>query len=132
MNQLFICIKLDREERPDLDRLHQLAHQMLTGRGGGWPLTMFLMHDDQRPFFGGTYFPRDARFGLPAFRDLLAQVSNYYQEHSEQLRAPAAQIVAALQDLNPPPAGAASLTADPIAACRADRKSTRLNSSHLG
>jgi len=48
---------------------------MLTGRGGGWPLTMFLMHDDQRPFFGGTYFPRDARFGLPAFRDLLLQLS---------------------------------------------------------
>ena len=119
MNQLFICIKVDREERPDLDRLYQLAHQMLTGRGGGWPLTMFLMHDDQRPFFGGTYFPRDARFGLPAFRDLLAQVADYYQQHSEQLRAPAAQIVAALQDLNPPPESAASLTAEPIAACRA-------------
>jgi len=119
MNELFVSIKVDREERPDLDRLYQLAQQMLTGRGGGWPLTMFLMHDDQRPFFGGTYFPREARFGLPAFRDLLLQVSNYYHQHCEQLRAPAAQIVAALQDLNPPPAGDAALTDAPIILCRA-------------
>jgi uncharacterized protein len=119
MNELFVSIKVDREERPDLDRLYQLAQQMLTGRGGGWPLTMFLMHDDQRPFFGGTYFPREARFGLPAFRDLLLQVSSYYHDHCEQLRAPAAQIVAALEDLNPPPAGAATLTDEPIALCRA-------------
>jgi len=119
MNELYVSIKVDREERPDLDRLYQLAHQMLTGRGGGWPLTMFLMHDDQRPFFGGTYFPREARFGLPAFRDLLGQVASYYQEHFEQLRVPAAQIVTALQDLNPPPAAAATLTAEPLATCRA-------------
>ncbi|HEY4974711.1 MAG TPA: thioredoxin domain-containing protein, partial [Steroidobacteraceae bacterium] len=65
MNQLYISVKVDREERPDLDRLYQISQQMLTGRGGGWPLTMFLTHDDQRPFFGGTYFPREARFGLP-------------------------------------------------------------------
>jgi hypothetical protein len=119
MNELYVCIKVDREERPDLDRLYQLAHQMLTGRGGGWPLTMFLMHDDQRPFFGGTYFPREARFGLPAFRDLLGQVASYYHEHFEQLRVPAAQIVTALQDLNPPPAATATLTAEPLATCRA-------------
>jgi len=119
MNQRFINIKVDREERPDLDRLYQLAQQMLTGRGGGWPLTMFLMHDDQRPFFGGTYFPREARFGLPAFRDLLAQVADYYHDHFEQLRAPAAQIVAALQDLNPPPQATAALDARPLTDCRA-------------
>ena len=119
MNELFVSIKVDREERPDLDRIYQLSHQMLTGRGGGWPLTMFLMHDDQRPFFGGTYFPREARFGLPAFRDLLRQVSSYYHEHSEQLRVPAAQIVAALQDLNPPPASAETLSGAPLRACRA-------------
>jgi uncharacterized protein len=62
MNELYVCIKVDREERPDLDRLYQLAHQMLTGRGGGWPLTMFLLHDDQRPFFGGTYFRARSAF----------------------------------------------------------------------
>jgi uncharacterized protein len=119
MNELYVCIKVDREERPDLDRIYQLAHQMLTGRGGGWPLTMFLMHDDQRPFFGGTYFPSEARFGLPAFRDLLSQVARYYHEHFEQLRVPAAQIVTALDDLNPPPAAGATLTAEPLAICRA-------------
>jgi uncharacterized protein YyaL (SSP411 family) len=119
MNELYISIKVDREERPDLDRLYQLAQQMLTGRGGGWPLTMFLMHDDQRPFFGGTYFPRETRFGLPAFGDLLGQVARYYHEHLDELRAPAAQIVAALADLNPPASAAATLTAEPLSACRA-------------
>src|ERR1700683_3587305 len=74
MNELYVNIKVDREERPDLDRLYQLAQQMLNGRGGGWPLTMFLLHEDQRPFFGGTYFPREARFGLPGICDLLRQV----------------------------------------------------------
>ena len=58
MNERFVNIKVDREERPDLDRLYQLAHQLLTRRGGGWPLTMFLTHDDQRPFFGGPTFRR--------------------------------------------------------------------------
>ena len=82
MNELYINIKVDREERPDLDRLYQLAQQMLTGRGGGWPLTMFLMHEDQRPFFGGTYFPpRGALTACPAFRELLLQVARYYREH---------------------------------------------------
>ena len=57
MNELFVNIKVDREERPDLDRIYQLAHQMLIQRGGGWPLTMFLSPIDHRPFFGGTYFP---------------------------------------------------------------------------
>ena len=80
MNELFVNIKVDREERPDIDRIYQIAQQMLTQRSGGWPLTMFLTHDDQRPFFGGTYFPRDARFGLPSFRDLLLRVAEYYRE----------------------------------------------------
>ena len=61
MNELFVNIKVDREERPDLDRIYQIAHQMLTQRGGGWPLTMFLSPRDQRPFFGGTYFPPEPR-----------------------------------------------------------------------
>src|SRR6201747_571628 len=56
MNDLFICIKVDREERPDIDKIYQLAHQALTRRGGGWPLTVFLTPDDHVPFFAGTYF----------------------------------------------------------------------------
>ena len=69
MNELFVNIKVDREERPDIDKIYQFAHQVLTQRGGGWPLTMFLTHDDQKPFFGGTYFPDKARYGMPAFTD---------------------------------------------------------------
>ncbi|MBI3779054.1 MAG: thioredoxin domain-containing protein, partial [Gammaproteobacteria bacterium] len=57
MNELFVCIKVDREERPDLDKIYQTAHQVLAQRPGGWPLNMFLTPDDQMPFFGGTYFP---------------------------------------------------------------------------
>ncbi|HWP87601.1 MAG TPA: thioredoxin domain-containing protein, partial [Burkholderiales bacterium] len=60
MNDLFINVKVDREERPDLDQIYQAAHTLLTRRNGGWPLTMFLM-PDQTPFFGGTYFPKTAR-----------------------------------------------------------------------
>jgi len=84
MNRLFINIKVDREERPDLDRIYQLSHQLLTGRPGGWPLTMFLT-PDQLPFFGGTYFPNQARHGLPAFDDLLAHVARFYHEHKEDI-----------------------------------------------
>ncbi|MCB1768269.1 MAG: thioredoxin domain-containing protein, partial [Candidatus Competibacteraceae bacterium] len=56
MNELFVNIKVDREERPDLDKIYQTAFQMLHRRAGGWPLTMFLTHDDHIPFVGGTYF----------------------------------------------------------------------------
>ena len=119
MNELFVNIKVDREERPDLDRIYQIAHQMITGRGGGWPLTMFLMHDDQRPFFGGTYFPGEARHGLPAFRDLLRSVAAHYQQHREELRAPAAALTAALADLNPAPATLPALDDEPLRAARA-------------
>ena len=106
MNEAFINIKVDREERPDIDRIYQIAQQMLTQRSGGWPLTMFLTHDDQRPFFGGTYFPREARFGLPSFRDLLLRVAQYYREQETELRTQNAALMSAFQDLNPP-AGAA-------------------------
>src|SRR5665213_720361 len=119
MNSLYVNIKVDREQRPDLDRLYQLSHQMLTGRSGGWPLTMFLMHEDQRPFFGGTYFPPEPRFGLPAFRELLQQVSAYYHEHPEELRAGATRIVDALDQLNTAPTGAVVLTQAPLQQCRA-------------
>ena len=70
MNRLFVNIKVDREERPDIDQIYQTAHQMLTQRAGGWPLTMFLA-PDQKPFFGGTYFPKTARYNLPGFGELL-------------------------------------------------------------
>jgi uncharacterized protein YyaL (SSP411 family) len=83
MNELFVNIKVDREERPDVDKIYQTAHQLLTQRGGGWPLTMFLSADDQRPFFGGTYFPNEARHGLPSFGELLQKVSSFYVEQGD-------------------------------------------------
>jgi hypothetical protein len=85
MNELFVCIKVDREERPDLDRIYQTAHQMLAQRAGGWPLTMFLTPDDHTPFFGGTYFPKAPRYGMPAFTDLCRQVAGYYREHRAEI-----------------------------------------------
>jgi uncharacterized protein len=120
LNDNFINIKVDREERPDIDRIYQIAQQMLTQRSGGWPLTMFLTPEDQRPFFGGTYFPKQARYGLPAFRDLLLRVAEYYRDHAAELRSQNAALMAAFAELNPPPAGAdQELTAAPLDACRA-------------
>jgi len=108
MNELFVNIKVDREERPDVDRIYQLAHQLLTRRGGGWPLTMFLTHDDQRPFFGGTYFPPQPRHGMPDFRTLLSRVAQYYSERQQELRGQSQALVDALAAIDAP--GAALTT----------------------
>jgi uncharacterized protein YyaL (SSP411 family) len=85
MNKLFVNVKVDREERPDLDRIYQLAHQLLAQRGGGWPLTVFLAPGDLTPFFAGTYFPREARYGMPAFREVLNRAAEFYRDHKEEL-----------------------------------------------
>jgi len=120
LNKHFVNIKVDREERPDVDRIYQIAQQMLTQRSGGWPLTMFLTHDDQRPFFGGTYFPKEARYGLPAFKDVLLRVAEYYREHREDLRKQNDALMAAFAGLDPSPAAAdTELTDEPLKACRA-------------
>ena len=87
MNELFVCIKVDREERPDLDRIYQLAHQALTQRAGGWPLTVFLTPDDHLPFYAGTYFPREPRYGMPPFVHVLQQVRGYWDQRREDVRA---------------------------------------------
>jgi hypothetical protein len=79
MNEHFVNIKVDREERPDIDRIYQTAQQLLTRRTGGWPLTMFLTPEDRLPFFGGTYFPPEPRYGMPGFRELLQRVADYYR-----------------------------------------------------
>ncbi len=98
MNRLYVCLKVDREERPDLDKIYQAAHNLLARRAGGWPLTMFLDPHDLTPFFGGTYFPKSARFGLPAFPDLLVQVEHYYREHRDELTEQAPRLRAALAE----------------------------------
>jgi uncharacterized protein YyaL (SSP411 family) len=74
MNRHFVNIKVDREERPDIDQIYQAAHQLITRRSGGWPLTMFLTSEG-KPFFGGTYFPKRSRYNVPGFDDLLARVA---------------------------------------------------------
>jgi uncharacterized protein YyaL (SSP411 family) len=99
MNRLFVNIKVDREERPDLDRTYQLAHQLLTGRGGGWPLTVFLDPVDLVPFFAGTYFPPERRYGMPAFREVLEAVSQWFLEHPEERQSQAGQLRSAMVSL---------------------------------
>jgi uncharacterized protein YyaL (SSP411 family) len=119
MNELFVNIKVDREERPDIDKIYQFAHQVLTQRGGGWPLTMFLTHDDQKPFFGGTYFPNQPRYGMPAFGTILQRVAEYYREQREELRAQNDTLMDVYDDLTPAPAESeVALTAAPLAALR--------------
>jgi len=119
MNENFINIKVDREERPDIDRIYQIAQQMLTQRSGGWPLTMFLTPDDQRPFFGGTYFPDTPRHGLPSFRQVLERVTEYYREHEAGLREQNAALMRAFEELNPPAAATGTtLSAAPLELAR--------------
>jgi uncharacterized protein YyaL (SSP411 family) len=125
LNSHFVNIKVDREERPDIDRIYQIAQQMLTQRSGGWPLTMFLTPDDQKPFFGGTYFPKESRFGLPAFKDLLKRVAQYYREQENDLRQQNVALIQALDSLNPPAAEAGTeLTGAPLVACRVQLQRT--------
>lgn len=96
MNEHFINIKVDREERPDLDKIYQLAHNMLAQRAGGWPLTMFLTPDDHIPFFGGTYFPPEPRHGLPAFSEILQKVAGFYHQSKAQIQQQNSALTAAL------------------------------------
>jgi uncharacterized protein YyaL (SSP411 family) len=97
MNALFVNVKVDREERPDLDQIYQAAHQMFNQRGGGWPLTAFLTPDGHYPFFVGTYFPKTARYGMPAFRELLERVARYYRDHKSDIARQNESIAAAFQ-----------------------------------
>ena len=91
MNDGFICIKVDREERPDLDDIYMTAVQMMTGHGG-WPLTVFLT-PDLKPFFGGTYFPPDDRAGMPGFRRVLKSVRQSYEQERGPIEAASNDIV---------------------------------------
>ncbi len=95
MNRLFVNIKVDREERPDLDQIYQTAHQMLTGRAGGWPLTMFLTPDGT-PFFGGTYFPKAPRYGLPGFPGLCQQVADAWRDRRADIEQQNGELLKAL------------------------------------
>jgi len=95
MNRLFVNVKVDREERPDLDQIYQSAHQMLAQRPGGWPLTMFLSPDGT-PFFGGTYFPKAARFGLPGFPELCERIAAIWRDQRPDIASQNAEVRKAL------------------------------------
>ena len=84
MNDLFINIKVDREERPDLDFIFQSSYQLFNQTGGGWPLTMFL-DENGVPFMGGTYFPKVSQYNIPAFKDVLKKVSDAYNNQRENI-----------------------------------------------
>jgi len=96
MNEGFVNIKVDREERPDLDSIYMRAVQVLTGHGG-WPLTAFLTPDG-RAFFGGTYFPPEPRHGMPSFRQVLMSVSDAYRNRREDVEKGSEQLLAALRE----------------------------------
>ena len=115
MNQHYINIKVDREERPDLDKICQSAHHLLNQRAGGWPLTAILTPDDLTPFFVGTYFPKQPRHGMPAFTDILQQVVNFYHTHEEEIRRQNRSLSEALQQsLQPVGAPPKSLSPAPL------------------
>jgi uncharacterized protein YyaL (SSP411 family) len=130
MNRLFVNIKVDREERPDIDQIYQTAHQLLTRRAGGWPLTMFLT-PDQRPFFGGTYFPKTPRYNLPGFGELLERVAAAYREQAEAIAGQNAELVALLQRTLPSPAPDVALHAAPREAAVQELKE-QFDSQHGG
>jgi uncharacterized protein YyaL (SSP411 family) len=95
MNELFVNVKVDREERPDVDAVYMDAVVALTGQGG-WPLTVFLTPDGE-PFYGGTYFPPEPRHGLPSFRQVLHAVADAYRERPDEVAAQAEALVGALR-----------------------------------
>src|SRR5215831_3222598 len=98
MNDSFINIKVDREERPDLDQLYQGVVQLM-GRGGGWPLTVFLT-PDLRPFYGGTYFPPDDKYGMPGFPKILAALAQAWSARGQEVDQQAKQFEQGLAQLS--------------------------------
>jgi uncharacterized protein YyaL (SSP411 family) len=97
MNANFLPIKVDREERPDLDSIYMQALQMMAGQGG-WPLNVFISPDDLVPFYGGTYFPVDARYGRPGFMQVLQAIRHYYDAEKVKLDGIKAEILNGLQN----------------------------------
>src|SRR5256714_3959661 len=95
MNEHFVCVKVGREERPDLDSVYMDAVVSLTGQGG-WPMTVFLT-PDRRPFFGGTYFPPEPRHGLPSFRQLLQAIADAWRERRPEIERDAGTITEQLR-----------------------------------
>jgi len=98
LNANFVCIKVDREERPDVDKIY-MSFLQATSRGGGWPLSAFLT-PTRRPFFAGTYWPPEPRHGRPSFLQVLDQIADTWRDHRDAVLASADEIHARLQELN--------------------------------
>jgi len=113
MNAEFVCIKVDREERPDIDTIYMDAVQSMTGHGG-WPMTVFLTPDGA-PFYGGTYFPPDDRHGLPGFPRVLDAVTGAWRDRRNEVEEQGRQLVERIQALTRPAPSQESLTAAPLA-----------------
>ena len=111
MNRLFVNVKVDREERPDIDQIYQTAHQMLAQKVGGWPLTMFLAPDGT-PYFAGTYFPRESRYGLPGFAELCERMAAVWRERRAEVDAQGEQVRIAFARLESRLAGGGARAAD--------------------
>jgi uncharacterized protein len=97
MNEYFVCIKVDREERPDVDSVYMNAVQVMTGQGG-WPMTVFMTHDG-KPFYGGTYFPPEDRYGRPGFPRVLQSLSDTWKNRRSDISANANDLTSHLQNL---------------------------------
>ena len=102
MNEHFINIKIDREERPDVDKVYQSALQLLNKSNGGWPLTVFIDPQNLTPFFGGSYFAKDATSTMPGFADLLMRLSQAFTDQAEDLGTQSAKMSQALKQMYPP------------------------------
>jgi hypothetical protein len=121
MNALYVNIKVDREERPDLDKIYQTVHQVMQQRGGGWPLTVLLDPQDCIPFFAGTYFPPEPRHGLPAFTQLLQQAARVFREQRDAIRKQSASLAEALGRIEQgPPAHTTAPAHAALATARAE------------
>ena len=86
LNTHFINIKVDREERPDVDKVYQMSQSIITGKNGGWPLTIFMDHD-KFPFFGGTYFPKEDKYGMLSFKKILMRVVEFYKNNQDDIKS---------------------------------------------
>lgn len=118
MNKHFVNIKVDRQERPDLDSQYQLAHQLFTGRGGGWPLTVFLDPQDLTPFFAGTYFPPKPSRGMPGFGDILQRLSELFLQRREDLQQQAIRMREALAQIAKAEPSKQAITDGPLRTAR--------------
>lgn len=103
LNDHFVSIKVDREERPDLDRIYMNAVHTLTG-SGGWPMSVFLM-PDARPFYAGTYFPPDSRYGMPSFRQVLHSVVDAWENRRREIVEGGKRVTTAIERQMAPPEG---------------------------